>query len=119
MLISKRLPLTSLIELWCRVMRHNLSAGLTLRHVFKQQANRGPVGVRPIADRVSQQLQEGESLQDALESEKQYFPPLFTQLVTVGEHSGALPEIFEELENYFAMQLRLRRQSSCRKRPGP
>ncbi len=109
MLLSKRLPLSSLIEL-CRVMRHNLSAGLTLRHVFKQQANKGPVGVRPIADRVSQQLQEGESLQDALENEKQHFPPLFTQLVTVGEQSGALPEIFEELENYFAMQLRLKRQ---------
>ena len=31
MLLSKRLPLSSLIEL-CRVMRHNLSAGLTLRH---------------------------------------------------------------------------------------
>jgi type IV pilus assembly protein PilC len=109
MLLSKRLPLSSLIEL-CRVMRHNLSAGLTLRHVFKQQANRGPVGVRPIADRVSQQLQEGESLQDALEHEKQHFPPLFTQLVTVGEQSGSLPEIFEELENYFALQLRLKRQ---------
>jgi type IV pilus assembly protein PilC len=109
MALSTKLPLTSLIEL-CRVMRHNLSAGLTLHHVFKQQAKRGPVSVRPIADRVSQQLHEGESLQDALEHEKQHFPPLFTSLVTVGEQSGALPEIFEELENYFGMQLRLKRQ---------
>ncbi len=108
-MMSSRLSLPSLIEL-CRVMRHNLSAGLTLRHVFKQQASRGPMSVRPIADRVSQQLQEGESLQDALEHEKHHFPPLFTSLVSVGEHSGALPEVFEELENYFAMQLRLKRQ---------
>jgi type IV pilus assembly protein PilC len=109
MQFATRVRLSSLIEL-CRVMRHNLSAGLTLRHVFNQQATRGPVGVRPIADRVSQKLQEGESLQDALEEEKAYFPPLFTSLVTVGEQSGALPEIFEELERYFALQLRLKRQ---------
>jgi type IV pilus assembly protein PilC len=107
--LTTRLPLSSLIEL-CRVMRHNLSAGLTLRHVFNQQASRGPVGVRPIATRVSQQLQEGESLQDALEHEKAHFPPLFTSLVTVGEQSGSLPEVFEELERYFALQLRLKRQ---------
>ena len=107
--LSPRLRLTSLIEL-CRVMRHNLAAGLTLRHVFNQQATRGPVGVRPIAERVSQQLQEGESLQDALEHEKAHFPPLFTSLVTVGEQSGSLPEVFEELERYFALQLRLKRQ---------
>lgn len=109
MKISSRLRLQSLIEL-CRVMRHNLSAGLTLRHVFKQQATRGPIDVRPIADRICQELQEGESLQDALEHEKAHFPPLFTSLVAVGEHSGALPEIFQELERYFALQLRLRRQ---------
>ncbi len=107
--LTTRVRLTSLIEL-CRVMRHNLSAGLTLRHVFNQQATRGPVGVRPIADRISQKLQEGESLQDALEEEKAHFPPLFTSLVTVGEKSGALPEVFEELERYFALQLRLKRQ---------
>jgi type IV pilus assembly protein PilC len=109
MVLTTRLPLTSLIEL-CRVMRHNLAAGLTLRHVFNQQATRGPVGVRPIAERISQQLQEGESLQDALEHEKSHFPPLFTSLVTVGEKSGSLPEVFEELERYFALQLKLKRQ---------
>ena len=109
MQLSSRVPLTSLIEL-CRVMRHNLAAGLTLRHVFNQQATRGAVGVRPIAERISQQLQEGESLQDALEHEKAHFPPLFTSLVTVGEKSGSLPEVFEELERYFALQLKLKRQ---------
>jgi type IV pilus assembly protein PilC len=65
--------------------------------------------VRPIADRICQELHEGESLQDALEHEKRHFPPLFTALVSVGERSGALPEIFAELERYFALQLRLRR----------
>ncbi len=35
-MFSSRLPLSSLIEL-CRVLRHYLGAGLTLRDVFRQQ----------------------------------------------------------------------------------
>jgi type IV pilus assembly protein PilC len=108
MLFSSRLPMSSLIEL-CRVLRHNLSAGLTLRNVFDQQAKRGPMAVRPIAERISKDLQAGESLEDALKKEAAYFPPLFMNLTVVGEQSGMLPEVFAELEKYFSLQQKLRR----------
>lgn len=105
MLFSKRLPLNALIDL-CRALRHSLAAGLTLHDVFRQQSRRGHAVVRPIADRIAQKLEGGDSLGDALEEDQQAFPPLFVALASVGENTGHLPEIFGTLENYYIMQQR-------------
>jgi type IV pilus assembly protein PilC len=109
MLLSSRLPLSSLIEL-CRVLRHYLGAGLSLRDVFKQQAGKGPLAVRPVAARVAEALGRGESLEQALKREAAAFPPLFLSLAAVGEQTGMLPEVFGELERYYLRQQQLRRQ---------
>jgi type IV pilus assembly protein PilC len=109
MLFSRQLPLASLIE-FCRVLRYNLSAGLTLRHVFRQQAKRGPLAVRPVAARISDKIEEGESLEAALKHETDRFPPLFVSLAVVGEETGNLPEVLAELEKYYLLLQRLRRQ---------
>jgi type II secretory pathway component PulF len=45
-----------------------------------------------------------------LEKEKAAFPPILLSLGSVGEQSGNLPEILGELEKYFSLQLRLRRE---------
>src|SRR5438067_171830 len=102
----KQLPLATMIE-FCRIMRHNLSAGLTLRHVFRQQAERGPRPIRPVADRICQDIDQGESLAAALKRERDYFPPLFVTLAIVGEESGSLPEVLTDLEKYYLLQQRL------------
>ncbi|HLJ95601.1 MAG TPA: type II secretion system F family protein [Gemmataceae bacterium] len=109
MLFATKLPLSSLIE-FCRVLRHNLGAGLTLLHVFRQQAERGPRPVRPIADRISQDLEQGESLEVALKREQAAFPHMFVAMATVGEQTGCMPDVFAELEKYFVLQQKLRRQ---------
>src|SRR5262249_16482271 len=70
---------------------------------------RGGIRVRPVAQRISQELQKGESLEDALKKETSYFPPLFLNLAVIGEQSGMMPEVFGELEKYFALQQKLRR----------
>jgi type IV pilus assembly protein PilC len=109
MLFATKLPLSSLIE-FCRALRHNLGAGLTLLHVCRQQAERGPLPVRPVASRISQDLEQGESLEVALKRERAAFPHMFVALATVGEQTGSMPDVFAELEKYFLMQQRLRRQ---------
>lgn len=109
MLFSSRLPLSSLIDL-CRTLRHYLGAGLTLRDVFRQQARKGTSLVRPVAFRISDRLERGEDLETALESEQSAFPPLFVALTTVGEQSGNLPEVYQDLEKYFRMQQKLWKQ---------
>lgn len=109
MRFSTQLPLQNLIEL-CRALRHNLEAGLTLRDILRQQAVKGSLAIRPVAERLHKELEHGDSLQDALQREKASFPPLFLDLASIGEETGTQPEIFAELEKYFLMQQRLRRQ---------
>jgi type IV pilus assembly protein PilC len=106
---SARLSLTELSEL-CRVLRHYLGAGLTLLDVFRNQAAKGRLRVRPPAGRLAAALGRGESLEDALQAETAVFPPLFLSLARVGEHTGMLPEIFTELEKYYARQHTLRKR---------
>lgn len=108
-MFSRRVPLVELVE-FCRVLRHNLSAGLSLVQVLRQQAARGPRAVRPLAGRLSEQLQMGSGLADALDAETDAFPPLFLAMVRVGEETGNLPEVLHELERYFQLELQLRRQ---------
>jgi type IV pilus assembly protein PilC len=109
MLLFRQLPLSGLIEL-CRALRYNLQAGIMLRDVFRQQAAKGPARVRPVAERIRQDIERGDSLEAALKREKDAFPPIFLALATVGEQTGNLPEVFQELEKYFLMQQRLRRE---------
>ncbi len=109
MAFTRRLPLSALIDL-CRALRHYLGAGLTLRDVFRNRAAKGSLAVRPVAARISAGLESGDGLEELLKKESAAFPPLFTALATVGEQTGMLPEVFRELEKYFQLQLRLRRQ---------
>src|SRR5262249_40774275 len=108
-LISKRLPLSSLITL-CHTLRHNLAAGLSLQRVFRQQAEKGPLLAGPMSARNSKKIDRGEDREPALQAEKAYFPPLFLSMATIGEESGSLPEVFHELEKYYALQQKLKRQ---------
>jgi type IV pilus assembly protein PilC len=108
MLLSAQLSLSSLIEL-CRALRHNLGAGLAPRRIFKQQAERGPAAVRPVAKRIGECLDVGENLAGALQQQGRAFPPLLVALAEVGEETGHLPEVFGELEEYYRLQQKLRR----------
>jgi type IV pilus assembly protein PilC len=109
MFFSRRLPLSSLIAI-SRDLRHNLGAGIMLRDALKQQAKRGHPAVRPVAERMYRAIESGDGLREVLENERAYFPPLFISLVSVGESSGQLPEIFAELEKYYLTQQRFWRQ---------
>jgi type IV pilus assembly protein PilC len=106
---SRRLSIKDLIDL-CRSMRYSLASGLTLRDVMDLLATNGPPRLRPVAAEISKQLKAGWSLQDAIAKQAHVFPPLFLALVTVGEESGNLPEVLTELEKYYRVQQKLRRE---------
>jgi type IV pilus assembly protein PilC len=95
---------------FCRLARHGLAAGLSLVDVFRQQADRGPMSLRPTITAVHARLDRGEGLEDALKAEGGRLPALFVTMCAVGEQSGHLPEAFAELERYFELQWTLRRR---------
>lgn len=108
-MLSSRLPLVTMIP-FCRALRHQLEAGLTLAQAMKMQATKGPLQIRPIAKRIATQLAEGHSLRDALREERDSFPPLFMTITAVAEETGKLPEVLRELEAYFELQVQLWRK---------
>jgi type II secretory pathway component PulF len=109
MLLSTAVPLSDLTR-FCHLAKHGLAAGLSLPDVFRQQADRGPLSLRPICAALTERLERGESLEDALKADGEKLPSLFVTMCSVGEHSGHLPEVFAELGRYFELQWQLRRQ---------
>ena len=109
MLFSTSFPLDALSR-FCRMVRHGLAAGLSLVDVFRQQAERGPVSMRPTLSRIYDRLKSGDSLEDALAADGEKLPDLFRSMAVVGEQTGHMPEVFHELEKYYELQWRLRKQ---------
>jgi type IV pilus assembly protein PilC len=97
---SSKCPLPALV-IWCRALKHSLAAGLDPVKIFKQQGKSGPRALRPVAQDVAKQLAKGSSLEDAFEPYRNRFPPLFLEMVAVGEKSGRLEATFDELSNYY------------------
>jgi type IV pilus assembly protein PilC len=90
-------------------MRYSLASGLMLRDVMELLAVKGTPVVRPVAASIATELKAGWGLQDALDKHENAFPPLFRSLAAVGEESGSLPEVLHELERYYLLQQKLRR----------
>ncbi|MBY0456818.1 MAG: type II secretion system F family protein [Gemmataceae bacterium] len=97
---SSKCPLPALVE-WCKVLRFSLSAGLNPIKMFKQQAKSGPRALRPVAADLAAKLAKGSSLEDALDPHRNRFPPLFVEMVAIGEQTGRLEDTFYELEQYY------------------
>lgn len=108
-MFSSKVSLSNLVVL-CQAFKVGHGAGLSITDVFKQQARKGPLAVRGMVGRIAERLEQGDALEDVLRTDGTAFPPLFISMVTVGEQTGNLPEIFRQLERYYRMQLTLRRQ---------
>ena len=109
MIFFRRLRTSDLIEI-CSSMRYALESGLMLRDVMDMLAKQGTRRVRNLATQISKEIKSGWSLQDALAKQTKVLPALFISLVTVGEESGNLPEVLTELEKYYILQQKLRRE---------
>ncbi len=63
-----------------------------------------------VLQKVSQQVREGQSLAGALTAHPYAFPTLYTRTVAVGEHSGSLIEVLQQLCAYLGKQETLARK---------
>jgi type IV pilus assembly protein PilC len=90
-------------------MKHSIGAGLDPIRTFRQQGKSGPRALRGLAKDIVARLEAGDSLEDALEPHRSKFPPLFVELVAVGEQSGRLEDTFHELAEYYETTLKVQR----------
>jgi type IV pilus assembly protein PilC len=91
-------------------MRYSLNSGMMLRDTMDLMATKGSRPLRPVAAQVCKDLKAGWSLHDSLKKQEKVFPPLFIALCAVGEETGNLPEVLGELEKYYMVRMKLRRE---------
>jgi type IV pilus assembly protein PilC len=109
MWFSPRIPTKQLAAL-CRRLAISLQSGIDLRTVWSQEAKRA---ISPIAQArfrlISDAVNEGETLYQAIKETDDYFPETFRSLAQVGEKTGHLAECFAQLAEHYEEQLKLRR----------
>ena len=109
MLLSPRISTRHLANL-CTRLSTSLEAGLDLRKVWGQEAERArSFTARDRLGTVSLAINRGDSLAECLDSTGDYFPVLFRELARVGEKTGHLGEAFGHLAAHYQNQLALRR----------
>jgi type IV pilus assembly protein PilC len=109
MFFSPRISTKELAGL-CRRLSISLDAGVDLRTTWAREADRaGRMATRTQLRRVSDDLNRGHSLPDALSQTEDFFPQIFRSLVDVGDQTGHLGEALGQLAEHYEHQIALRR----------
>jgi type IV pilus assembly protein PilC len=107
-MFSPRIGTNHLVGL-CRRLSTSLEAGIDARTVWAREAQRASGFLKSHLLDISDAVNQGQSLTDALAPTRDYFPPLFRELVAVGEQTGHLDAVFAQLADHYQSQLTMRR----------
>lgn len=100
--VVARLPLSQLF-LFTEQLAHLLSAGMTLDEALAILVNRlQQPKLKSLVRTLHQGLVEGRSLSQAMRDFPNIFSPLYVNMVSAGEASGALPQILRRLVTHIA-----------------
>ena len=112
---ENRLPLIKKIsfkelEILCRTLKNNLKSGIPIIDSLKL-ANKAmnKLNISFIIKEVIRYIELGNTLTEAFEKYKNVFPYIFIAMINIGEQSGSLEEVFQNLEDYF-YQAEIRRK---------
>jgi type II secretory pathway component PulF len=108
MYFSPRIHLRELAQL-CRRLAVATKAGLEDRRIWRDEAQRGRPVRRRVLGKVSDALSRGESIGDAVAKTGEFFPPLFRQIVQVGDSTGQLDRSYGQLAQHYEDMVTARR----------
>ncbi|NOY28951.1 MAG: hypothetical protein GXP28_01885 [Planctomycetes bacterium] len=108
MFFSPRIRLKSLAQL-CYRLATATGAGIEDRKVWRAEAARGSRSQQRKISCVADELAKGQSIPDALRTTGKFFPPLFRQMVEVGEIGGRLDRTYGRLATHYERTLKVRR----------
>jgi type II secretory pathway component PulF len=109
MLLGTRASLKELAQL-CRRLATSLEAGIDARRTWAREAEgRTSASLRRRLYPIHEAVRVGRSVTDGLADTGEYFPPMFREMVHVGEQTGKLAEVFRQLADHYDHQLTLRR----------
>jgi type II secretory pathway component PulF len=93
----------------CRRLGTALEAGIDLRRALTSEVERAGGRVASRLELARRGTAAGDSLSDALAATGDFFPPIFHQMLRVGEETGHLPEVLQKLADHYDHQVALRR----------
>ncbi len=94
----------------CNRLSTGLTAGLDARTVWRNEAQRA-TGILPRKHlrTISDAVNDGADMREALAETDKYFPELFHEMTHVGHQTGHLDEALAQLGKHYEFQLKLRR----------
>jgi type IV pilus assembly protein PilC len=107
-MFSSRIAPKPLVGL-CRRLSTSLGAGIDVRTVWKREADRSSGTLCDQLLVVSQAINRGDSLSEALAGTADFFPTLFREMVSLGEETGHLDEVLARLADHYQNQINMRR----------
>lgn len=110
-MFARRVPQKTL-ALLARNLGTLLHAGVGLKRAFEVSANKlsHPATKAALRD-VIEQINEGSDVTAALRSHGEFFPSLFTDMLSVAEETGMLPEVLLHLAEHYDNNARLKRET--------
>jgi type II secretory pathway component PulF len=97
------------LVLLTRQLKMLLEAGAPLVPALAAAAEQtGKPVMRALIERLHDCVEEGDTLTEAMEHEKQIFDPVFRSMIAAGEATGSLPQVFGRLCELSEQQLRVK-----------
>lgn len=90
-------------------MGQSLKAGVEIRRVWQMETTRGSAPQRRYMEEIYRQVSAGGTVADAMRSCGGFFPPLFCQMIEIGEKTGQLDEVLLKLARYYEQQAAMKR----------
>lgn len=87
---------------FCHAMSRMLEAGVDLRKALPTAVNTASDSrLTTTVDAVRRRVNDGHDLTSSFREYSHHYPPLFLDLLNVGEQTGSLPEVLRALGNYY------------------
>ena len=92
---------------FCRSLGRMLESGVEIRKSLKtSSAQSRDSRLTDAVGRVTKEIKRGDDLTSAFSNQEGLFPPLFLDLLSVGEQTGSMPEVLNSLANYYEANVR-------------
>ena len=105
MFFAPRISGSRLAEL-CHRLSVALAAGVDIRKAWQRETAAMPVRYRSDFAKVETAINHGASLTESLAKTGKLFPPLFIEMVGVGERTGQTAEVLKNLADHYQMRVK-------------
>src|SRR5688572_3999002 len=98
----------SLIQL-CHRVGTAVRSGVDARRVWEMEERHASGQLRSAIGAIRQQVASGGTVAEGMQASNGYFPPMFVQMVAIGEQTGKLDEVLHRLGEHYEHLANMRR----------